>query len=566
MNNNYQITPQVDATQEFIEIANDFSSPLDIVREAISNAYDAKANKIWIAFEVIPEYGESILKITIKDNGHGMDNDGLQAFFDLGNSLRRNDIETIGEKGHGTKVYFNSKKIEVSAKKAKKQYDAVMEEPFKKLHAREIPVVSVTRIDIDSEESETAVLIYGYNNNRRDKFTHDILKDHIMWFTKHGAFDNIYHPDKNKDITLYLKGLGRDYYEEIAFGHYFPDESKDIKKLFDDHITKAPDYYCKRIIKEGQLKNFPEIKYQAIFSIEGKYIKYNYNSMVRRPGYTAPSGAYTIQERYGLWLCKDFIPIQRKNEWITYKGSEYTKFHAFFNCQSLKLTANRGSVENTPSEVLADIQEEINKIYDAIINSDDWRNIEWLEDEAFAYQTTEKEKSNFKWRIEKINRANVADYKGTPLIEPERESGVFSLFLILSNIEKDMFPFQIIDYDTHEGIDVIAKGDITTPISSAKLYYVEFKRNLTSTFNHSFENLHSVVCWDTETKHDDIIKDINGEERKLQIIQPADEHDYTKYFLDNPRKAHKIEVFVLKFFLKEKYKIDFKPRTKNAIV
>lgn len=129
-----------------------------------------------------------------------------------------------------------------------------------------------------------------------------------------------------------------------------------------------------------------------------------------------------------------------------------------------------------------------------------------------------------------------------------------------------MFPFQIIDYDTHEGIDVIAKGDRTTPIGSAKLYYIEFKRNLTNTFNHSFENLHSVVCWDTEIKHDDIIRDINNEERKLQIIQPADENEYTKYFLDNPRKAHKIEVFVLKYYLKEKYKIDFKPRTKNAIL
>jgi hypothetical protein len=33
----------------------------------------------------------------------------LQSFFDLGNSTRRGDNATIGEKGHGTKVYFNSK-------------------------------------------------------------------------------------------------------------------------------------------------------------------------------------------------------------------------------------------------------------------------------------------------------------------------------------------------------------------------------------------------------------------------------------------------------------------------
>ena len=44
----FVITPKVDATQEFIEIANDFSNPLDLVREAISNAYDAKASVIKI--------------------------------------------------------------------------------------------------------------------------------------------------------------------------------------------------------------------------------------------------------------------------------------------------------------------------------------------------------------------------------------------------------------------------------------------------------------------------------------------------------------------------------------
>ena len=58
-------------------------------------------------------YGEKVLKIQITDNGTGMDLDGLKSFYDLGNSLRRNDEATIGEKGHGTKVFFNSKKIEV---------------------------------------------------------------------------------------------------------------------------------------------------------------------------------------------------------------------------------------------------------------------------------------------------------------------------------------------------------------------------------------------------------------------------------------------------------------------
>ncbi len=558
----YTITPRVDETQEFIEIANDFSNPLDLVREAISNAYDAKCSEIKISFEVVKQYGESILKIILKDNGSGMTPEQLQSFFDLGNSTRRDDENAIGEKGHGTKVYFNSRKIEVLTSTGNEGFMAIMDEPFRKLFDRKIPTVEVTpknRIDKGTE-----ITIYGYNNNRRDKFTHPILKDHIVWFTKHGSVENRFSDPEHK-VRLFLQGLGENSFEEIDQGHYFPADSKNINKLLDEYMVKAPDYYSKKIVKSGVLKNFPEIKYEAVFGLEGRYVKYSYNQMLRRPGYTAPEGSYTIQERYGVWICKDYMPIQRKNEWVTFKGSEYTKFHAFVNCQDLRLTANRGSVDNTPSEILQDLKDEVRKIYDSIVKSDEWTSMEWLEEEASAYQTTEKEKKNFDWRISKINRSNIAIHNGITLVEPERESGVFSIFLMLSQIDESLFPFHVIDYDTHDGIDVIAKGDKKTPIASAKLFYVEFKRTLARGFNHSFENLHSVVCWDTEIKHDDIIKDINNEERKMQIISPDSENDYTHFFLDNPKKAHKIEVFCLKSYLKEKLGLSFRPRTSDAV-
>ncbi len=492
-----------------------------------------------------------------------MDSDQLQSFFDLGNSTRRGDDSAIGEKGHGTKVYFNSRKIEVKTSTGTEGLIAIVEEPFRKLFNREIPKVEVT--PATNIDKGTEITIFGYNNNRRDKFTHPILKDYIIWFTKHGSIENQFTEFRNR-TKLYLQGLDQNEYEEIIQGHYFPEDSKNINKLLDDYLVKAPDYYSKKVIKNGTLKNYPEIKFQAIFGLEGRYAKYDYNTMIRRPGYCAPEGAYTIQERYGLWLCKDYMPIQRKNEWITFKGSEYTKFHAFVNCQDLRLTANRGSIDNTPSEILQDLKDEVRKIYDNIVKSDEWTAMEWLEDEAYAYQTTEKEKKNFEWRINKINRANIAEYKGITLVEPERESGVFSIFLILSQIHETLFPFYIIDYDTHDGIDVIAKGDKNTPISSAKLFYVEFKRTLSKGFNHSFENLHSVVCWDTDIKHDDVLKDINNEERKMQIISPDSEGDYTHYFLDNPKKAHKIEVFCLKSYLKEKLELAFNARASDAVV
>lgn len=559
----YTIRPKVDETQEFIEIANDFSNPLDLVREAISNSFDAKAKNIAISFEVVKEFGEKLLKITLEDDGTGMDKNGLQSFFDLGNSLSRGKEENIGEKGHGTKVYFNSSKIEVETSNNGAAYHAVMDEPIKKLFNREIPEVDVKSISSNGRDG-TKIIIYGYNNNRRDKFTHDNLKDFIFWFTKFGSFEKELGIEKNKDVSLRLKGLGRKEFEEISFGHPFPDESASVDKLFEKHLVSAPDYYCKRIIKKGQLKNAPEITYQAVFSIEGNKVKQDYNPMVRRPGRQRVTGDYTVQERYGIWLSKDFIPIQRKNEWITYKGSEYIKFHAFFNCQDLRLTANRGSVDNTPSELLEDIKNEVKEIYDQIVESNDWTQMEWLESEASAYRTAEKERKEFEWRKKKISKSNICKYKDNVLVEPERESGVFALALQLSVLNEDLFPFQMLDYDTHSGLDVIAKGDITTPITSAALYYVEFKYYLSSSFNHSFKNLYSIVCWDTTLKHGEIVNGLSGEQRKLQIIQANQTSDgYTKYFLDNPQSIHKIEVFVLKDYLKQKLGLEFRPRTKD---
>jgi hypothetical protein len=556
----YTYTPEVNETQEFIEIANDFANPLDIVREAISNSYDAESTKIDMSFDVIQDEGNDVFKITISDNGKGMDENEVKAFFDLGNSTRRQDPETIGEKGHGTKVYLNSKKICVTTIKNNKKITGITKNPYSELYAGRKPVIEVLVTD-EQSPSGTTIEIWEYNKNRRDRFTHAIIKDHILWFTRHGGIDVISENCRYKNVELFIKGLDHAEPELLKFGHLFPEDSDSLNRLLDTHMTKAPDYYSKRIIKKINLTDHPEVSIDVVISIEGKNIKYQYNEMIRRPGYQAPNGSYTMAERYGLWFCKDFIPIQRKNEWINIKGQEHTRFQAFVNCQTFKLTANRGSMENTPPALVADIEKSIRALFNDLYASTDWTNIEYLETEASASLTTEKEKKNFELRVNKVKKANIAIYKDHTLIEPQREQGVYSLFLILATIDSSIFPFTVIDYDTHEGIDVIVKGDATTPIQSARLFYVEFKHNLEGNFNHSFENLHSIVCWDTTIKNDEEVVDLNKESRKMIISQSNNDVPYKTFMLDNPRKAHKINVIVLKDYLKEKFGIEFRPRT-----
>lgn len=562
----YQIEPKVNVAQEFREIAIDFSNPLDLVREAISNSFDARATEIKISFDAIEVGGVSnVLQITIEDNGEGMDMDGLQAFFDLGNSTRRGAKGTIGEKGHGTKVYFKSQYLEVSTCRNGQRFNAVMDKPFATLSQNQTPIVDVSVEDCQ-HDSGTKLIINGYNNNELELFNHDRLKDHIMWFTKFGSVEECFTPS-HKNPKLLLKGLDKPSAESLTFGHFFPDENNNTSQLLKQYGNEAPDWYCRKVYCDtGYLTKHPHIKFGAVFYLEGKKVKWKYNNMLRRQGFTPPPGNYTVQQRYGLWLCKDFIPVQRENDWIVIKGSEYTRLHAFFNCQALKLTANRGSVENTESALLGDIEAKVKEIYAKVRDDKFWKELDDLEEQAQAQYTIQGEKKDLQQRKLKINTSKTCLFQNVTLVEPKRESGVVALVIQLSVLKPDLFPFTILDYDTNRGIDMIVKRDSKSPIQTAELFYVEYKYKLGKQMNHSFDHLHTIVCWDLDLiGHGSIVTDIRGMQRTMEITQHQP-GGYTMHMLHSPISIHQIEVYVLKSFLEQNLGLRFVARSANACV
>ena len=574
----YKLIPQVNEVAEFREIAFDFGNPLDILRESISNAFDATATEIRMWFSMADMKGRRVLRIIIDDNGTGMNKEGLQSFFDLGNSLRYIEKEKarkgekwegpipIGEKGHGTKVYFNSAQIVVHTSRDGKKFKAEMEDPYGALASGRVPDVQVEETDAPKEERGTQIIIYGYNDNQSEMFNHARLKDHIFWFTKFGSWEQQLGATANKDVRLFLQGLDVDKPEELVFGHPFPKESPSIQALFDTHDEQAPDFFCKRFIRQGTLPGLPQYRYDAVFYVEGNKIKQQHNPMIKRVGkYQAPAGGYTVTDRYGIWLCKDFIPVARRNEPIGSKGTEHLKLHAFFNCQDLRLSANRGSIEPTPSNIKNAIDLELQAIYDKIMTDDDMDMMDWFQAEAEARKTVEKERKDLEKRTKRAEKAGVAMHKGVTLVEPQSEVGVLALVVQLSVIEPDLFPFTILDYDSHSGYDVLVKGNNDTPIQNSKKFYVEYKHVLGEMFNHSFQNLRCIVCWSTRLQHDSELADIGRNKRKMQISTAKGAGDHTKYFLVDPAGPNNIEVYVLKLFLKEKLGVEFKARDETSL-
>ena len=107
-------TATVNAATVYQNIITNFSDPLEFVREAISNSIDAEATKITVSIDqAAGPTGQPEIRITIKDDGNGMDEPRLARFFNLGDSEKsalKNDGDEegerlIGEKGFGTKVY-----------------------------------------------------------------------------------------------------------------------------------------------------------------------------------------------------------------------------------------------------------------------------------------------------------------------------------------------------------------------------------------------------------------------------------------------------------------------------
>ncbi|MCK4829709.1 ATP-binding protein, partial [bacterium] len=329
-----EFTPRVNEAQEFLEISSDFGDPKEIVREAISNSYDAGATEIEIKAVIDKSRGEDELVITISDNGEGMSIKEVENFFGLGytnrvkkDALGKKISDAIGEKGHGTIIYFNSQSIEVTTIKDGKRIVANLKEPKKNLKLGKIPPVKYSERKIAKLGNGTKVTVRGYNDNNQGGFGHDEIKDYIFWKTRFGSFEKEIGKDRKSNVAIKLAGIGwQDTEAEgLKFGHPFPKVITNLRELKKKDKVSPLDYYsAKWSFRRIQVIDFPSATLDFVFYIEGDKAKRAYNNMIHEPHAAWKSGQYNVQDRYGLWLTKDYIPIERRNTWVAEK-TEWTK-------------------------------------------------------------------------------------------------------------------------------------------------------------------------------------------------------------------------------------------------
>jgi hypothetical protein len=556
------IQPQVSAEAEFLEIVHDFGNPLEIIREAVSNSIDAHATWIKISFNVEEIEGSKRLVIMLIDNGDGMTREVLSRdFWGLGYSPSRERKDAIGEKGHGTKIYLRSESVAVRTQSAEGAYLSECYKPMSALTKKQLHQPRLKPINRFLDHTGTEITIVGYNDNERSKFVKNVVKDYLLWFTKVGSIEREFGINKHKDFKVYLKCLDQDQYDEVSFGHLFPDENKDINKLFDEKGADAADWYVKKYVwKAERLVNHPEVTFDVVISVEGDTVKRNYNPMIReRP--RSESGRYRVSDRYGIWLSKDYIPVTRVNDWITGFGSGSNAFvllHGFVNCQYLKLTANRGDIANTDPLILEELKSAAQKLIDKIDTELNDKGIYTLRGWQEENLTLQQEKSAFTRRVRSLKGRKVAWLDGHLLIEPENESELFGLFITVYALHPELFEFEPLDYNTNRGIDVVARNKSDNMITEGEHWYVELKHTLqTKRFNHAFEFLRWIICWDFGKNVVPGVELQGIEDTDIRRLKTISNDGCSIYFLDSPRKAKKIQIIRLREYLKQRLNLEF---------
>lgn len=523
--------PKVIENREFKEIAADFANPLDAVREAISNSIDAKATQIKIgASSEKIEYQDKLV-IKFEDNGRGMDRKMVEAFFDLGNS-RWQTKNSLGEKGHGTKVFYHSERIEVETVNINgEKFIATVNKPWIDLMKGGKPKPVIEGPISTKESSGTKIKIMGFYDNKGEFFEHEKLKDYIRWFTAYGSAEK-YFKEGIREVFLELKGIDRANYGPIEYGHFFPGECFDIDKIKKEMKDKSlkgdvSDYFCK-IWKKTKKKtvNATIVEADIIFAIEGDKVSTKQS---------LPKGV-TATNRYGLWLAKNYIPVERKNDWIFRAKAIWTQFHIIVNCQQFNLTANRGSVGNSSQDVLNGVQDIVTEYYNELEKHDQvfkkWNELKEKED---LEAKKEKEYANLKKRLSKIEkRERVEGINGFKIFKPRNEVETLHLLSCLIFLQKMKriklgLDFDILDIESKVGIDLIVSWrDPATQAETNKLIEVEHKLENFTKHKHFFKQVHGVVCWDKRGAGlGTIISDLEGGEYELKKNTSGD------YFFQN---------------------------------
>lgn len=585
MSQNPVINVQVNAGKEIAEIAKDFEKPIEVIREAIHNSYDAGAKKMEIkaAGETLPS-GVRILTLEFIDDGVGMDHEGLECFFGLGfhKSNPHPNRHPIGVKGHGTKIFYQAAELVVLTKTLtgdllladlSNSWGVVCshQKPEPRLYIGQAAEVeaAIRKMEIPQKHGTTIRLINFTPNSERliPEFNLLPLRNYIRWFTIFGSFEHLLNGSfMQAPMELSVQATDSSIGEQISFGHNLPTADCTDFKILKQLDPRRPTNYFSKMFKRSKYKTPQGYTIDLFALIEGPRVRAERDTCIKKK---KVGGLYREDERYGLWLCKDYIPVDYSyhQEWSDdaecpgIADLDLTRALIFVNSQDFFVTANRNSVGNSPDPLLKSVKNAVFEFMGQI--GQDKAVVEFSNQFTEDRYAREREKDRkaldrriirFKNRtMFRISLPKSGDYT---FLEPQREITLYGLVAHLNEIEPDMFGLEIIDYDDHSGIDMLVRKPPVNPLDKPELAYIELKHTLSSPVNHSFAVLHAIICWETSrdvTLYSNFQDKTKSEYWYNEFKDPAGITHAELVPQPGQKVTHHIKVVALRKLLEEKY-------------
>jgi hypothetical protein len=455
--------PKVNEVNEFLEIASDFEDPLEVIRESLSNSYDAEATEVQIT--ILNRHDGS--DIIIEDDGHGMDERDIESFFDLGNSRK---TDSIGYKGHGTKIFYKSDRIEVTTVSDGTSYRAVMEKPWEKLNRKELPEYDLTTTDVRRGNPGTKIRITNFRSGQgfdAESLTYNKIHHYLKWKTIAGSTAHFFGDDQREmEIRVALDDEIDDTRDELV--------TKNRLEFPEEQLEPSDGMYpAKRMCKHYPAKEIPveydggETTLQIVGMVGGKDTRNEF------PTY----GRHSAQ--FGIWFAKDHIKVERLNEAISH-DNEFIHFLFVANCQEIELSANRETIRNKASPVYQALKEEV-EYYLSKVTQDPWFK---------SYLETRKE-GEYKRRTAS-QQTSLKDRRETVETEgftPENNAEVLIGLERASKANRDL-SISVEDYDPTADVHAIVR-------QNGQLRNAAVCPTLTGLFENDvlLENADLAVCW-----------------------------------------------------------------------
>ena len=607
------------------ELSENKVSALEIVREAISNAKDHGAQRIWIKTS---KDQRNEVSLVIADDGEGMDQARLEAFWGVGASAKAAAQQSIGYKGHGTKLYFDCRRLSVATRTsaAEPWRLTALEMPYERAEVEvpELPLPAEHSLRKEIEEmglggsAGTAILIEQVRfEERHELLDRTKIESYCDWFTAMGdirsglfqqrvdfhraiatkdpILDGLrihegdlrpievwlringekgFHPiglgpaarDKN-----FLAAWGDDVKEHkgspglLAYGHRFADEyqSSGAGRMRDDKSAL-------RLTTPGSWVTEDGIAIVA--RVEGHRRQLETYAEAKWQGH---QGVYSFEERFGLWLCRDFIPITQRNDLLRraldeasgqklrFELNNLRNWKVFVNHQSFRLTANRNDVSNRVVLDAKVVDGLVTVLREALKNRSfqDW--VERLKRATFE-RRKERELKQMADRLDEVQQWIDSKVKKDG-IDPMDVTGLpelgenYSLLLKAPRSEQELFyvygllagrfemPIHVIEYDASEGVDAIGKLREPKLLAERRPFVrVEFKLEVAADnpIHHFFDAIDVIICWSVG-KRGDIFEESSYGAGKLEkrakpvLSPPIDTHEI---IYDDGGKARTIPV------------------------